>query len=125
MADSSISKFFEKSLKERLGIVADFSGLSEDELKIIESATGGIVFYYGDKVKLDNPLVLAPLRASHLFNLEIDEDEVKSQTSILSGLGRIRDVAVGPDGYLYLITSNTDGKGFPDGSDDKLLRIVK
>jgi len=86
---------------------------------------GGIVFYYGDKVKLDNPLVLATLRTSHLFNLEIDEDEVKSQTSILSGIGRIRDVAVGPDGYLYLITSNTDGKGFPDASDDKLLRIVK
>ena len=40
-------------------------------------------------------------------------------------MGRIRDVAMGPDGYLYLITSNTDGKGFPDASDDKLLRIVK
>ena len=86
---------------------------------------GGIVFYYGDKLKLENPLVLASLRASHLFNLEIDEDDVKSQTSILSGMGRIRDVAVGPDGYLYLITSNTDGKGFPDSDDDKLLRIVK
>ena len=86
---------------------------------------GGIVFYYGDKMKLENPLVLASLRASHLFNLEIDEDGVKSQTSILSGVGRIRDVAVGPDGYLYLITSNTDGKGFPDSDDDKLLRIVK
>jgi glucose/arabinose dehydrogenase len=86
---------------------------------------GGIVFYYEDKVKLDNPLVLATLRASHLFNLEIDDEEIKSQTSILSGMGRIRDVAVGPDGYLYLITSNTDGKGFPDASDDKLLRIVK
>ncbi len=35
MVDSSIPKFFEKSLKERLGIVADFSGLSQDELKII------------------------------------------------------------------------------------------
>ncbi len=86
---------------------------------------GGIVFYYGDKIKLDNPLVLASLRASHLFNLEIDDEEVKSQTSILSGIGRIRDVAVGPDDHLYLITSNTDGKGFPDASDDKLLRIVK
>ena len=86
---------------------------------------GGIVFYYGDKIKLENSLVLASLRASQLFNLEIDEDGIKSQKSILSGVGRIRDVAVGPDGYLYLITSNTDGKGFPDASDDKLLRIVK
>jgi len=86
---------------------------------------GGIVFYYGDKIKLDNPLVLATLRASHLFNLEIDDEEIKSQTSILSGMGRIRDVTIGPDDHLYLITSNTDGKGFPDASDDKLLRIVK
>ena len=99
---------------------------------------GGIVFYYGDKIQLgsfiifDNcppdeqkQLVLATLRASHLFHLGICEDEVESQQSILSGLGRIRDIAVGPDGYLYLITSNTDGKGFPDASDDKLLRIMK
>ena len=86
---------------------------------------GGIAFYYGDKINMENSLVLASLRASHLFNLDIDDEEVKSQTSILSGMGRIRDVAVGPDGYLYLITSNTDGKGFPDASDDKLLRIVK
>ena len=91
----------------------------------MKSEPGGIVFYYGDKIKLDNPLVLASLRASHLFNLEIDDEEVKSQTSILSGIGRIRDVAVGPDDHLYLITSNTDGKGFPDASDDKLLRILK
>ena len=103
---------------------------------------GGIVFYYGDIfssflytedrtfqkdncLRDEHHLILATLRASHLFLLAICEDEVEFQTSILSGLGRIRDVAVGPDGYLYLITSNTDGKGFPDASDDKLLRIVK
>jgi len=44
MVDSSISIFFEKSLKERLGVVANFSGLSQDELKIIEDATGGISY---------------------------------------------------------------------------------
>ena len=44
MADSSISKFFEKSLKERLDVVADFSSLSQDELKIIGDATGGISY---------------------------------------------------------------------------------
>jgi len=86
---------------------------------------GGIAFYYGDNIKLDNPSVLVSLPASQLFNLEIDDDGVKSQTSILSRIGRIRDVAIGPDDHLYLITSNTDGKGFPDASDDKLLRIVK
>ena len=42
MADSSISKFFEKTLKERLSIVANYSGLSQDALEIIGEATGGI-----------------------------------------------------------------------------------
>jgi len=50
MADSSISKFFEKSLKERLDVVADFSSLSQDELKIIEDATGGISYDDADSM---------------------------------------------------------------------------
>jgi len=50
MRDSSISKFFEKTLKERLGVVADFSQLSQDELKIIEDATGGISFEKADNM---------------------------------------------------------------------------
>jgi len=50
MADSSIPKFFEKSLKERLDVVADFSGLSQDELKIIEDATGGISYDKADSM---------------------------------------------------------------------------
>ena len=50
MRDSSISKFFEKTLKERLDVVADFSQLSQDELKIIEDATGGISFEKADNM---------------------------------------------------------------------------
>ena len=68
---------------------------------------------------------MATLKGSNLFSLEIDENGLESQMIILSGVGRIRDVAQGPDGYIYLITSNTDGKGFPDGNDDKLLRLLK
>ena len=86
---------------------------------------GGIIFYYGDKLDIKKSLLMATLKGSHLFSLEIDENGLESQTIILSGLGRIRDVAQGPDGYIYLITSNTDGKGFPDGNDDKLLRLLK
>ncbi|MEM2160400.1 MAG: PQQ-dependent sugar dehydrogenase [Candidatus Nitrosotenuis sp.] len=86
---------------------------------------GGIVFYEGDHLQYKNKLIMATLRGSNLYDLDIDENELKSQKSILSGLGRIRDVMQGPDGYLYVITSNTDGKGFPDKTDDKLLRILK
>ena len=59
------------------------------------------------------------------MKVEVDENDVNLDGSILSGVGRIRDVAEGPDGYLYVITSNTDGKAFPSDDDDKLLRIMK
>ncbi len=86
---------------------------------------GGIVIYSGNKLAFENKMIMATLRASNLFALDINEEGIESQKSILSGLGRLRDVNEGPDGNLYVITSNTDGKGFPDRSDDKLLRIVK
>ena len=54
-----------------------------------------------------------------------DLDDDVNLERILSGLGRIRDVAQGPDGYVYIITTNTDGKAFPGPDDDKLLRILK
>ena len=86
---------------------------------------GGIVIYSGNKLAFENKMIMATLRASNLFTLDINEEGIELQKSILSGLGRLRDVNEGPDGNLYVITSNTDGKGFPDRSDDKLLRIVK
>jgi len=86
---------------------------------------GGIVIYSGNKLAFENKMIMATLRASNLFTLDINEDGIEFQKSILSGIGRLRDVNEGPDGNLYIITSNTDGKGFPDSSDDKLLRIVK
>jgi len=86
---------------------------------------GGIVFYQGDKLDLKSKMIMASLSPQKLDQLEINEDGLISQYSILSGLGRIRDVTEGPDGYLYFITSNTDGRAFPDKDDDKLVRILK
>jgi len=85
---------------------------------------GGILFYSGDRFDFEFPFILASMRASNLYQLDFEEG-LSSQQSILSGIGRVRDVVEGPDGSLYVITSNTDGKGFPDATDDKLLRILK
>ena len=85
---------------------------------------GGIVFYSGDILDFESPFIMASMRAANLYQLDFEEG-LSSQKSILSGVGRVRDVVQGPDGSLYVITSNTDGKGFPDSMDDKLLRIMK
>jgi len=44
MTESSIPRFFEKDIREKLNIIADFSNLSEEEVKILEDATGGLDF---------------------------------------------------------------------------------
>lgn len=85
---------------------------------------GGILYYSGSRLGLESPFVMASLRATNLYQLDFEEG-LSSQKSILSGTGRIRDVVEAQDGSLYVITSNTDGKGFPDSRDDKLLRILK
>ncbi len=85
----------------------------------------GIAYYGSGKLDFKNSLILSTLRGDILYQLPISNGNITSQKIILDGLGRIREVGVGPDDYLYILTANTDGQGFPDSKDDKLLRIVK
>jgi aldose sugar dehydrogenase len=39
------------------------------------------------------------------------------------GHGRLRDVVMGPDGHLYVTTSNCDGRGDCPADGDRILRI--
>jgi len=85
----------------------------------------GIAYYGSGSLDFKNSLILATLRGNILYQLPISNGNITSQKIILDGLGRIREVGVGPDDYLYILTGNTDGQGFPDKNDDKLLRVVK
>ena len=85
----------------------------------------GIAYYGNGKLDLKNSLVMATLRGNILYQLPLQNGNITSQKIILDGLGRIREVSVGPDDFLYILTGNTDGNGFPDKNDDKLLRVVK
>jgi aldose sugar dehydrogenase len=85
----------------------------------------GITYYSTGKLDIKNSLILSTLLGHSLYQLPVQNGTILEQKIILDGVGRIRDVSEGPDGYLYILTSNTDGMGFPDQNDDKLLRIVK
>jgi glucose/arabinose dehydrogenase len=64
------------------------------------------------------------LRGERLIRVTLDGRRVVSQEDLIKNYGRIRDVAEGPDGYLYFSTSNRDGRGKPVEDDDRILRLV-
>ena len=64
------------------------------------------------------------LRGERLIRVVLDGRRVVSQEDLIKDYGRIRDVAEGPDGYLYFSTSNKDGRGKPASDDDRILRLV-
>jgi glucose/arabinose dehydrogenase len=66
-------------------------------------------------------LYVAALRGQRLWTVPLDGGEPKAE---LSGrYGRLRTVAVAPDGALWLTTSNTDGRGDVQDGDDRILRF--
>ena len=90
-------------------------------------APSGAEFYYGDKIpQWNGKYFVATLLGTHLHMIEFDlENNVTSHEKLFQNqFGRIRDVQTGPDGFLYLLTSNQDGRGIPELNDDKILRIV-
>jgi glucose/arabinose dehydrogenase len=73
---------------------------------------------------LDGSLFFGGLRGESLYEAVIGEGgKVSLKAHFRGEYGRIRTVAIGPDGYMYLTTSNTDGRGDVREGDDKLIRI--
>lgn len=64
--------------------------------------------------KWTNNLLITALKDQEIRRLVIDGDKVLSQEVIIKGIGRVRDVKIGPDGALYVLTN----------SPDELLRVT-
>ena len=103
MTDSSISKFFEKTLKERLGIVADFSGLSQDELKIIGDTTGGISYDKADNM-IENAIGTFSLPLGIATNFRINDKDylipmVIEESSVIAAASKAAKIVRIHDGF--------------------------
>jgi glucose/arabinose dehydrogenase len=71
-------------------------------------------------------LWVAALRGERLIQITLDANLqlVNARSVLRRAHGRLRDVIVGPDGALYVTTSNRDGRGTVREGDDKILRVV-
>jgi glucose/arabinose dehydrogenase len=74
-------------------------------------APSGMAFYDGEAFpEWRGDLFVGALRSQLLARLELEGERVVAEERLLEGaIGRIRDVEVGPDGYLYLLTDESEG----------------
>ncbi|MBW4619359.1 MAG: PQQ-dependent sugar dehydrogenase [Cyanosarcina radialis HA8281-LM2] len=90
---------------------------------------GGAAIYRGKAIpEWQGNFIVAALGAEQLQRVVIDPQSgrVQQHEVYLQGQhGRLREAIMGPDGELYVTTSNCDGRGScpPDG--DKILRITQ
>lgn len=94
-------------------------------------APGGMAFYTGDGLPWRGNAFVAALKGEALLRIVVEREPgspaqwraVAEERLFRGELGRIRAVAMGPDGHLYFTTSNRDGRGDVRPGDDHLLRI--
>ena len=70
-------------------------------------------------------LFLAALRGARLWSVSplTTGAPLEVTASFTGELGRLRDAVPGPEGELWILTNNTDGRGSPRAGDDRLLRV--
>lgn len=92
-------------------------------------APASLEFYNSDTIpQFKHNLFFGALRGESLVRIVLnDQDPTKidryEKFELANNLGRIREVAQGPNGAIYFSTSNKDGRGNARSSDDKIYRI--
>ncbi|MGZ4610407.1 MAG: PQQ-dependent sugar dehydrogenase [Actinomycetes bacterium] len=72
-----------------------------------------------------NAVYMAALRGARLWQIPIPGGRAGAPKAYLSGqYGRLRTVGVAPDGSLWVMTSNRDGRGSPRQGDDRIIRLT-
>ncbi len=84
-------------------------------------APSGLVFAGTEIPQWEETLLYGALRGEHLGIVRTDGSG--HNMAYAGEFGRIRTPIKHPNGTLYLLTSNNDGRGTPNAGDDKLLRL--
>lgn len=72
-------------------------------------------------VVVGDSLFFAGLRGAAIFKLNLKTKNLEKHFE--NQFGRIRTIALGPDSFFYILTSNRDGRGNPNTEDDRITKI--
>lgn len=91
---------------------------------------GGAAIYTGDAIsEWKGSLLIGTLGSRHLHRVEFDAQEprrvARHEVYLRNTHGRLREVVMGPDGHLYVTTSNCDGRGGCGPRKDLILRLKR
>jgi glucose/arabinose dehydrogenase len=86
----------------------------------------GAAIVHGGVPEWDGDLLVAALRGTRLYGFDLDPagNVIGTGEELYTGqFGRLRHVEQAPDGSLWVLTSNRDGRGAPVAADDRIIRI--
>jgi glucose/arabinose dehydrogenase/cytochrome c5 len=67
-------------------------------------APSGMAFVTGNKYgKWEGDLLVGSLRFKYLTRCKIKDSKVVGEEMLMKGIGRVRNVKMGPDGYIYIL----------------------
>jgi glucose/arabinose dehydrogenase len=74
----------------------------------------GLMIYTGDRFpQWRGNLFVGGMAGQQVSRLTLDGQRVVNEETLVQRMGRIRDIRQGPDGYIYLVTDDRDGKPTP------------
>jgi glucose/arabinose dehydrogenase len=90
------------------------------------SPSGAAILKGGAIPQWEGDFFMAGLRGQNLWRLDLDERGavIDREPLLQNEAGRLRHVVQAPDGSLWVLTSNRDGRGTPAPDDDRILRLA-
>ena len=72
----------------------------------------------------DGNIWVAALRGEVLWQVPVSDGQAgRPVPRFKDEFGRLRDVVVGPEGSLWVLTNNTDGRGVSQSGDDRIISV--
>ena len=94
-----------------LGIELDLKDIEQPIVDLTPSpAVSSFIFYAGSAFpEWRQNMIVGTLKATELYRMVLDGNQVVERETLLKGAGRIRDIETGPDGYIYLLIEHASG----------------